>query len=280
MRGASMNHKMAIWLLFFGYSIAFHHICFQDTHLTTSSSIEKLTPTSSTPDAIQQDYLFDLIDSMFEDVTGDQIEDEITLYGRLLTENSDYYDLLWVEVRSENDATWTIPIKTGGYEPTLNLIDVTQNGIPELIVSLLSNTDIQEHYYFIFENNTFKSMDKPKLEYMDAQLTDHYAAHIYLTPFHEAYEISLESIEHQLIKDNIYDSNGHLLLEQKLYIQDPHQYEPVFIGPDHGYGLKSEQYIHGIYNHALIGTINILWYYENDRWINIQHHISKIDQHP
>src|SRR5690625_5963384 len=72
------------------------------------------------------------INSMEEDITGDGIREYIILEGYLLSENSNYYTDVWVDIQSSFAQQWKISFP-GGYHPKLELLDITHDGTVDLI---------------------------------------------------------------------------------------------------------------------------------------------------
>src|SRR5699024_2401014 len=77
--------------------------------------------------------------SIFEDdLTGDKQHETIQLKGSLLHDNSSFYQNIWIEIKSIHSEKWKIPF-TGGYDPHIQLLDLTQDQVNDLFYQSAQN---------------------------------------------------------------------------------------------------------------------------------------------
>src|SRR5690625_1423063 len=102
--------------------------------------------------------------STFEgDVTGDNQHETIQLKGSLLNDNSNYYQDIWVEIKSIHSEKWRIPF-TGGYEPQIQLLDLNQNHVHDLFYQSTQskNDDLYSFHLYSLKNGAIKEIPLPK----------------------------------------------------------------------------------------------------------------------
>src|SRR5690625_7583476 len=86
---------------------------------------------------------------MEEDITGDGIREYIILEGYLLSENSNYYTDVWVDIQSSFAQQWKISFP-GGYHPILELLDITHDGLVDLIYEFAVKVHGRHFNYILY----------------------------------------------------------------------------------------------------------------------------------
>jgi|SRR5690625_3128370 len=211
------------------------------------------------------------IDSLNEDVTGDGQNEKIVLKGTPFSAESNYYRDVWAEITNELDESWEI-FYEGGYEPSLQLVDLNDDGIKDLFYQSASGGSGGLHHYQLstLRNNELNEIPLPVQEYLEGAFDDSFIVIFRLSPSHKPTEIDVSNRAEEYTRLGIYDEEGKLL-EQKSVLIDPIAFfESKLISKSKGYGLKSYQQINGAYHSDQLGTVETLWYFENGEWIILQ----------
>jgi hypothetical protein len=211
------------------------------------------------------------LDSFEADVTGDGQNEEIILRGIPFSTDSNYYRDVWAEITNELDQTWTISYE-GGYEPTLQLVDLNGDGIKDIFYQSATGGSGGLHHYQLssLRNSELHEIPLPVQEYLEGAFDDDFTVLFRLSPSHKPTEIDVSDRSEEYIRLGIYDKNGKLL-EQKSVMIDPIAfYDPTLISKSKGYGLKSYQQVSGAFHADQLGTVETLWYFENGEWIILQ----------
>lgn len=208
-----------------------------------------------------------------EDLTNDDLKESIVLNGELLSVESDFYQKLSIDILKFDSKKWTLQF-TGGYRPTVQFLDLNHNGSNDLFYqSAQTDQDgpYDQHLYTFIHQKPIE-IPLPKHHYMEGVFLDNFRIQIQFSPLDKHKLITLHIDDHaeKYSKLGIYNLQGKLLETRQVIIDSIFFYDPVQIGTKNGYGLKSYQHVYGANHYDLLGTIETLWYYENDRWINLQ----------
>ncbi|MGM8211928.1 hypothetical protein ACLIBH_03930 [Virgibacillus sp. W0430] len=211
----------------------------------------------------------DIIESYEEDVTGDGLKETIELKGILLTEENAYYRKLWVDIRSPYAKQWKISFG-GGYEPTLQFIDLNHDGVLDFFFQSATGGSggLYNYSSYTLKNEAVSKIPLPKDQYIKGHFKNNYIVEIQLSPNKEPLLFDASKRSETYNRLNIYDKKGRLLEARKKVMIDPIAYfEPKYLSNRKGYALKSYQQISGAYHADQLGTIETLWYFEKDDWI-------------
>lgn len=211
-----------------------------------------------------------LIHEYAEDVTGSGVKDTIQLYGVLLSSDSAYYRDIYAVIETKDQQTWTINYQ-GGYEPQLYFMDITQNGINDI---LFQSEDIHDDGsshsdLHTIHHNQVKQQTLPTLT-MTGEFGDNFQATFNITPNEAPVTLDLKNRANKYIQSGIFNDQGKLLKEITLNTQHISSIEPLYISQSKGYGLKTLQTLLGADDNDELGKIETLWYYENNNWIILQ----------
>src|SRR5699024_1926291 len=101
------------------------------------------------------------------DLTGDGQHETILLKGNLLRNNGNYYQDLWVEIKSSHLEKWKIPF-VGGYDPTIQLLDLNQDHIKDLFFQNVTNKGdgLYSHHLYSLKNGMIKEIPLPNQSYV------------------------------------------------------------------------------------------------------------------
>lgn len=210
-----------------------------------------------------------LIEEYKGDVTGDGLKESVYLYGDLLSSDSKYFHNIYVIIKAENNNKWKIHYK-GGYEPRLSLLDFTHNGTVDILFqSKIADEDssFQSTIHSIKQHEV-KKIKLPK-QILKGEFIDNFQATLVIPLYKKSITLDLHTYKSKLLKSGLYNKDGTLSKTKQLLSNKVNFYEPVLISQTKGYGLKSYQHIKDSDQTNHIITVESLWYYENNQWINL-----------
>lgn len=216
----------------------------------------------------------DLIETYEEDITGDGLKETIELKGILLSRDATFYREIWVDVISKNDEQWKIQYE-GGYEPSIQFIDLNRDGINNLFYQSGKNDTGETGKRFTYHLHTLDNgkvieKDLPKQHYINGTFKDDFIVNLTISPHRKPHVVHVKDRSEEYAQQGVYNKEGKLLKPTPVIFDPIAFYEPVLISKSNGYGLKSYQQINGIDHTDQLGTIETLWYYENGGWIILQ----------
>ncbi|HLR51839.1 MAG TPA: hypothetical protein VK072_03080 [Candidatus Avamphibacillus sp.] len=213
---------------------------------------------------------YTLIEEYEEDVTGDHINETIKLYGIFLSSDSNFYRDIYALIETKNNQKWEINY-IGGYNPKLEFIDITQNGINEILFQSATGRSNELYNYTLhtIQHNELNELELPFQSVSGAFIND-FQAELYITSNTKPIIMDLKERAEEYIRSGIYNEHGNLPKRTSLLIDSIAFFEPLLISKSKGYGLKSYQQINGIDHDDPLGTIETLWYYQDDDWIILQ----------
>lgn len=219
----------------------------------------------------QKEDTSSFINSYEEDLTGDGFREQFTLKGTLLTDKSNYYRDVWLDITSPFSHQWKISFE-GGYKPELQLIDLTHDHTFDLFYSVSRDENINQFNYQLYtlKNNEVQQLPVPKHNHVKANYVNNFKIELQISPNMKPITKDLSNNKHVYIKEGIYEENGNLIEEKNLKITPIQKLEPILISKSKGYGLKSYQPIKGLSEEEIFGEIVSLWYYYKDQWIVLQ----------
>lgn len=211
-----------------------------------------------------------LLEKYEEDVTGNGIKEVIQLYGTLLSPESKFYHDIQVQFHSESKQVWKVS-HGGGYDPKLEFIDLTHDGVSDILFQNAKDMNGEIHHSSLY---TIKQRKQTEIElpvqWVSGHLSDDFQAELNLTQNSKPIQLDLKSYTERYIQMGLYNKEGKLLKDMPLMIESIAFFEPVLISNSKGYGLKSYQPVNGAHHSDRLGTIETLWYYEDDNWIILQ----------
>ncbi|SFA92048.1 hypothetical protein SAMN04488072_103275 [Lentibacillus halodurans] len=203
-----------------------------------------------------------------KDVTDDSTEETIELEGLLFAPDSDYYAEIWAAISDNDGQEWEI-LYEGGYEPDIQFYDLNHDGVKDIFYQSATGGNGGLHHYQLhtLKNKQLQEIPLPKQEYLHAEFKDNFQAEIQIDHEQEPNVVNIKDRSSEYVQLGIYDENGKLIDNTSPLIAPIAFFEPVEISERKGYGLKSHQQISGAYQADELGTVETLWYYENDKWI-------------
>ncbi|MEC5424876.1 hypothetical protein QGM71_15425 [Virgibacillus sp. C22-A2] len=212
-----------------------------------------------------------LINTYEADITGDGQNETIELIGVLFSQETKYYREVWADISSVHGGQWKIPYE-GGYEPSLQFIDLNQDQITDIFYqsSTGGSGGLYNYHLHYLENEKLKELQLPEQRFIKGSFKDNFKVSIHVSPDKDPVELNVKDRAGEYLRLELYDKQGNLLKPTSVMIDPIAFFEPLLISKSKGYGLKSYQQISGAYHADRLGTVETLWYYENEEWIILQ----------
>lgn len=223
-------------------------------------------PVSFSQENVETDDSF--INSFEEDITGDGFREYFKLQGALLSNKSNYYRSVWLNITSPFQKYWKISL-SGGYEPTIQLIDFNHDHIFDLFYKVARDENKLQYHHQLYtlRNGEVKQISLPVHKYLAGEFKDAFIINIRLHPNDKPITIDVSKKKEQYIDKQFYRKDGELLQKKGVAILPISSMEPVLISESKGYGLQTIQSIGGMNEDDLLGTIETLWYFKDEQWI-------------
>lgn len=206
------------------------------------------------------------------DVTGNGGRDSITLFGIPFNDDSPYFKKVWAEIELPDGKEIVIDYE-GGYEPKLDFSDLNHDGVDDILYSSATGGSGGLYNYALhtIKDSKLQEIPLPAPLQIEAYFKDNFKAVINI-PGLKPIKLDLKSRKADYIRMGLYQKNGKLNEPTELMIDPIAFFEIVKISDNKGYGLKSFRQISGAYHADQVGTVEVIWYYENGKWnpINIQ----------
>lgn len=213
-----------------------------------------------------------LIQTFHEDVTGDGIKETIRLKATPLSENTNYYQNILLHITSSEEKKWEIPLG-GGYQPKLSFVDLNHDGINNIFFTD-SRSSFDDNYPFkaySLKDETLKELPKPNLPFVKGEFSDQFKIDLQLDPSDSPIAIDLTEKAQAYIQTGVYDKSGHVTKNPtSISGGNITKIEPVFLGKQQGYALRSHFLIKGAAKDDHLGIVETLWYLKNGQWQNLQ----------
>jgi|SRR5690625_2620248 len=207
------------------------------------------------------------INSYEEDITGDGFREYFRLEGTLLSEKSNYYRDVWLNISSPFSKQWKISLN-GGYDPNIQLIDLNHDHIFDLFYQVAKDEEKKQyqHQLYTLKNGVVEQLELPKHNYIQGEFQKDFTVTIQINPNAKPIKLDVSRNKEKYISEKLYNEDGSLFNRRKLNVNPISFIEPVLISESKGYGLKSYQTIKGIDNEDILGSIETLWYFKNNTW--------------
>ncbi|MDY0408742.1 hypothetical protein ACFFIS_09485 [Virgibacillus soli] len=204
-----------------------------------------------------------------EDITGDGKKDKIELKGTKFDKTSPYFINTEAQITTSNDKKFNIPLP-GGYDPTLQFIDLNHDQVNDIFYQSATGGSggLYNHQLYTLKNNKLVEIPLPTQQYVEGSFQDEFKVSLRISPVDKPIIINVQNRKDDYIRLGIYNKEGKLQKGKSEIMIDPIAfYEPILIGGQKGYGLKSYQQVSGAYHADQLGTIETIWYFENGKWI-------------
>lgn len=218
-----------------------------------------------------------LINSFERDLNGDGFQEYIRLNGSLMSNESNFFQDVWVTIEDAFEDEWSISLQHG-YHPELTFKDLTGNKNPDIFYKVAKDEDLNSYHYqfYHFVNNKIKAITLPEHEHIEATFSNDFMIEINLSPS-EKFKIDVSAHKDMYISDQIYNSNGKNKRNEQAIIAQNVDISPILISNSKGYGLKTTQLIYGKDKDDIVGELTTIWHYKENKWVNIKTEVhSKI----
>lgn len=218
-----------------------------------------------------------LINSFERDLNGDGFQEYIRLNGSLMSNESNFFQDVWVTIEDAFEDEWSISLQHG-YHPELTFKDLTGNKNPDIFYKVAKDEDLNSYHYqfYHFVNNKIKAITLPEHEHIEATFSNDFMIEINLSPS-EKFKIDVSAHKDMYINDQIYNSNGKNKGNEQAIIAQNVDISPILISNSKGYGLKTTQLIYGKDKDDIVGELTTIWHYKENKWVNIKTEVqSKI----
>ncbi|WP_282936989.1 hypothetical protein [Paenibacillus sp. RC67] len=201
------------------------------------------------------------------DLTGDSIPDTIIFSGTKRNPSSSYYDKLNIRVVSPSDSQTINIVLTGGYNPSLKLLDVNGDHISDICLSTSqdSNGDTSSLLIYSIQNHQAVPVPLPAPLNIKGMLKDNYKASVTIQNTNQTYMLNL--LERRTLYDAMgYYQNSRLLKSAKAIVNGYTKLEPIDRDKDGTWELKGIQPITIPSNDNTIALAESLWKWRYNQW--------------
>lgn len=203
-----------------------------------------------------------------EDITGDGQKETVELKGILLSDNSDYYREIWADITNEHSKQWRVSYGSG-YQPKLQFLDLNHDDVNNLLFT--SETDLDDEskktQLHSLKGGNLKGIEMPEQNYIDTTYENNFKVKVQLSPKSDVHLLDIKNESADYIKNGIYNHDQTAIKPFSPKLEPTINYEPLFMNENNGHGLKSEQNLYGLKENDPLGTVETVWYYENNQWI-------------
>src|SRR5699024_10665625 len=126
-----------------------------------------------------------------------------------------FYPDVWVDITNPFSQHWKISLQAG-YNPDIQLIDLTHDQIVDIFYMVAKNVDKQQYDYQLYslKNGTVERIQLPKHQFLQIKLINDFKLEIQINPQEKPLVYSIEETE-LYIEEKIYDEDGKLLEPDK-----------------------------------------------------------------
>ena len=203
------------------------------------------------------------------DVTGDSKNDVIIVIGEN-SEGGKYknFDVLVYDVASEN-LIKTISEKGESKVTKIEVKDLTGDGIGDVILVLENENKTLDISVAMYEQGEFKEIfiknNNEGVNVIGCFL-DGFKAEINFKTFNYKKTYDLKENKRNYISSGFFAENGKLL-SKNVSIKSSGFTSVEFVTLSNSYGIKTKQLIKGFDNLDVLDEVQVLWKYENGKWI-------------
>jgi hypothetical protein len=199
------------------------------------------------------------------DITGDGKNDVIELKGMPNQEEDSFLKKIYVEVAASNEKNYTISLESGT-KASLQLIDLNNDGVKDLLSSVLAEENEGTVYNFLYTLKDFMitKLEVPEPLEMESHFLNNYKAEIKIAQTGKSYLFDLKDRKDYYKKLGVY-YKGKLNEPTELTVNTFSSLQPVDL-PGEKKGLKGIQRVTGIANGDGIAVVESTWMFANGQW--------------
>ncbi|SHK39127.1 hypothetical protein [Tepidibacter formicigenes] len=215
-----------------------------------------------------------VVDYKLEDVTGDNIKDNVILVGTK-TVSDIYCDTLTVVVQDGKTKEYSKATyeNFGGYQDKEMLFigDFTGDKVKDVVVSASTGGSggIVDHMIATFKDNKpsviFTDKENAGID-IDGKYIDGYRAEIEFKDLNKKVLLDVSAGKDMYIEQGIYNKEGKLLKEVKPWIDSFSKLEAIDYDGDGTFELRGYQKIAGAYHADTISYVESILKFENNKW--------------
>ncbi|QXM05616.1 VCBS repeat-containing protein [Crassaminicella indica] len=215
-----------------------------------------------------------VVDYKLEDVTGDNIKDNVILVGTK-TVSDIFCDTLTVVVQDGKTKEYSKATYKDfrGYQDKEMLFigDFTGDKVKDVMVSASTGGSggIVDHMIATFKDNKpsviFTDKENAGID-INGKYIDGYKAEIEFKDLNKKVLLDVSASKDMYIEQGIYDKEGKLLQKVEPWIYPFSQLEPIDYNRDGTFELKGYQRIVGTSNADTISHVESILKFENDKW--------------
>ncbi|MBS4204969.1 hypothetical protein [Lederbergia citrea] len=212
------------------------------------------------------------------DVTGDGKPEKITLFGIPFESNTAFYKDVWVVIEMKGGKAIRINYE-GGYEPKLDFADLNHDGVDDILYSSATGGSGGLYNYALHtvKNSKLLEIPLPTPLQIEGVFQNGFKAVIDIPGINKPITLDLSGRKADYLRLGLYQKNGILNEPTELMIDPIAFFEIVKMKNNKGFGLKGYRQISGAYHADGLGTVEVLWYYQNGKWnpVNVQWKIGR-----
>ena len=207
------------------------------------------------------------------DITGDGKNEVIYLKGIPYQDEDSYLKTVYVEITGSNGKMYKIPLE-GGSKAALQLEDLNNDGVKDLLASVLTGGSGGITNNFLFSLKDFKNtqLTIPDPLEVESGFLNGYKAEIKIEETGKSYLFNLKDRKKYYNNLGLY-YNGRLNEPTELTVNPYSTLKPIFIKGV--MGLKGVQRVTGIANADTIAIIESLWVIKGGQWKLVNANVQK-----
>ena len=213
-----------------------------------------------------------LVATAVGDVTGDGFPDWIYLTGTIQSDSPFITDIMLIITNSQHNTyqTFSLP-ENEGYNPTIWLGDLTDNGIKDIFITIDSGGSGGIIFAYVFSyidgefENIFDSIQFNEQHPYTVQYLDYYQAEVTSKSPSKRYILDLQYKGKEYINE-IYNSNGTLKEPIDGWVDPISGLYPIDLARNGKYNLLAMQSIAGRYHADGLGYVENLLYWNGQQF--------------
>lgn len=201
------------------------------------------------------------------DVTGDGKPDTVSLVGKKQSQDSPFYEQIYVTVANPEDRQYiTIPIQ-GGYNPLLKFCDFNRDKLNDIYVSVETGGSggYTNTYLYTVKNNQSVELPVPNPLQVTGTYQENYQVKFTIVNIGRDFVIGLQDRKQEYDQAGVY-RNGKLVNPPNITVNTYSQLIPIDVDRDGVCELQGVQRITGIANADTIAYAVSVWRWTDNQW--------------
>ncbi|MCM8709552.1 VCBS repeat-containing protein [Clostridium sp. SYSU_GA19001] len=228
-----------------------------------------------------------ILDYKYEDVTGDNIKDDILLLGHKNsnTQNtwSDDIYIILQDGKSNRYSKFSIGKINYGYNSKMFLGDFNGDKVDDIFVKVCNGKETGAYYSLIslIKNKALYLFEQKKFSLgipFDINYVDDFKVNIFCKDINKSYTTDVSNKKNIYINSEVYNSIGEVLKETKGIQSSLEELHPIDIDKDGVYELKGVQKLRGFCYADVVGYAKSIWKYDGSKMKLIKLDITSINK--